>query len=237
MSSTDTTTLDDATLSIAATAAATALGLDSAGPVAADAGSWPAEGFDHVACAFAGSHSGVLHLGVETSVAAGLLADAASAPGVLGPVLVAIGVPTDDIDVDPITRVDESTPPPGRALSIGGETAWFALDLREPAVGARAFEPVAMSAPGPTGGRSAVTSLRTLDDVEMDVTVELGRTRMPIRDLLSLEAGMVVEIDRAAGAPIDVLVNGRLVASGEVVVIDDEFGVRITEITTGEGRA
>jgi flagellar motor switch protein FliN len=73
-------------------------------------------------------------------------------------------------------------------------------------------------------------ALELLSDVEMEVTVELGRTSMPIRDLLSLQPGMVVEIDRAAGAPIDVLVNGRRIASGEVVVIDEEFGVRITEI-------
>jgi flagellar motor switch protein FliN len=73
-------------------------------------------------------------------------------------------------------------------------------------------------------------ALELLSDVEMEVTVELGRTTMPIRDLLSLQPGMVVEIDRAAGAPIDVLVNGRRIASGEVVVIDEEFGVRITEI-------
>jgi flagellar motor switch protein FliN/FliY len=56
---------------------------------------------------------------------------------------------------------------------------------------------------------------------------------MPIRDLLSLQPGMVVEIDRAAGAPIDVLVNGRRIACGEVVVIDEEFGIRITEIVAG----
>jgi flagellar motor switch protein FliN len=73
-------------------------------------------------------------------------------------------------------------------------------------------------------------ALELLHDVEMEVTVELGRTSMPIRDLLSLQPGMVVEIDRAAGAPIDVLVNGRRIASGEVVVVDEEFGVRITEI-------
>ena len=80
-------------------------------------------------------------------------------------------------------------------------------------------------------------SLAMLSDVEMDVTVELGRTKMPIRELLALQPGMVVEIDRAAGAPIDVLVNGRLIACGEVVVIDEEFGVRITEITSNETNA
>lgn len=92
-----------------------------------------------------------------------------------------------------------------------------------------AFEPQSF---GAVDGQYLVHAgaLELLSDVEMEVTVELGRTSMPIRDLLSLQPGMVVEIDRAAGAPIDVLVNGRRIASGEVVVIDEEFGVRITEI-------
>jgi flagellar motor switch protein FliN/FliY len=73
-------------------------------------------------------------------------------------------------------------------------------------------------------------SMTVLDDVELLVTAELGRTTMAVRDLLSLTPGMVVEIDRAAGAPIDLLVNGRRIAAGEVVVIDEEFGIRITDI-------
>jgi flagellar motor switch protein FliN/FliY len=69
-----------------------------------------------------------------------------------------------------------------------------------------------------------------LHDVEMGVTAELGRTRMTVRDLLSLTPGAVVELDRAAGSPVDVLVNGTLIARGEVVVIDEEYGIRISEI-------
>jgi flagellar motor switch protein FliN/FliY len=78
-------------------------------------------------------------------------------------------------------------------------------------------------------GRSS-RSLDLLHDVEMGVTAELGRTRMTVRDLLSLTPGAVVELDRAAGSPVDVLVNGTLIARGEVVVIDEEFGIRISEI-------
>jgi flagellar motor switch protein FliN len=78
------------------------------------------------------------------------------------------------------------------------------------------------------GGRSGPIEL--LSDVEMGVTVELGRTRMLVRDILELSSGSVIELDRAAGAPIDVLVNGTLIARGEVVVIDEEFGIRITEV-------
>ena len=82
----------------------------------------------------------------------------------------------------------------------------------------------------PGFGNAITHSLNLLHDVEMAVTVELGRTRMTVRDILSLAPGTVVELDRAAGAPVDVVVNGTLIARGEVVVIDEEFGIRVTEI-------
>ncbi|MFP4512304.1 MAG: flagellar motor switch protein FliN [Acidimicrobiales bacterium] len=75
-----------------------------------------------------------------------------------------------------------------------------------------------------------VRSLNLLRNVEMDVTAELGRSRMTVADLLSLTPGSVVELDKVAGSPIDLLVNGTLIARGEVVVIDEEFGVRLSEI-------
>jgi flagellar motor switch protein FliN len=81
--------------------------------------------------------------------------------------------------------------------------------------------------------RSIATSRRGIEmlhGVEMEVTVELGRTRMPVRDLLALTPGAVLALDRAAGSPADLLVNGRLIARGEVVVVDEDFGLRITEI-------
>jgi flagellar motor switch protein FliN/FliY len=77
---------------------------------------------------------------------------------------------------------------------------------------------------------AAPASLKLIRDVEMDVTVELGRTKMTVRNILSLLPGSVIELDRAAGAPVDLLVNGTLIGRGEVVVIDEEFGVRISEI-------
>jgi flagellar motor switch protein FliN/FliY len=76
-----------------------------------------------------------------------------------------------------------------------------------------------------------------LHDVEMEVTAELGRTRMSVKELLSLTPGAVIELDRAAGGPADLLVNGRLIARGEVVVIDENFGIRITEIVGPSDRA
>lgn len=73
-------------------------------------------------------------------------------------------------------------------------------------------------------------------DIPLEATVELGRTRMLIRDVLELAAGSIVELERVAGEPVDLLVNGRLVAKGEVVVIDDNFGIRITEIVSPADR-
>jgi len=67
-------------------------------------------------------------------------------------------------------------------------------------------------------------------DVPLELTVELGRKRMFIKEVLDLTVGSIVELDRVAGEPVDVLVNGRIMARGEVVVIEDNFGIRITEI-------
>ena len=74
--------------------------------------------------------------------------------------------------------------------------------------------------------------IEMLHGVDMEVTVEIGRARMTVRELLDLAPGAVLELDRAAGSPADLLVNGRLIARGEVVVIDEDFGLRITEIVT-----
>ncbi len=80
------------------------------------------------------------------------------------------------------------------------------------------------------------TGLEVLMDIPLEVTVELGRVKMVVRDVVELGSGSIVEIDKAAGEPVDVMVNGRLVARGEVVVIEDNFGVRITEILSQQDR-
>jgi flagellar motor switch protein FliN/FliY len=82
-----------------------------------------------------------------------------------------------------------------------------------------------------------VATPKVLADVEMGVTAELGRCHMTVRELLSLTPGAVIDLDRAAGAPVDVLVNGTLIARGEVVVIDEEFGIRISEILSNGASA
>jgi flagellar motor switch protein FliN/FliY len=92
---------------------------------------------------------------------------------------------------------------------------------------------IAQHAIGDAASRPLVANASRLDllrNVEMDVTAELGSTRMTVRELLSLTPGNVVELNRAAGSPIDLLVNGTLIARGEVVVVDEEFGIRISEI-------
>jgi flagellar motor switch protein FliN len=82
----------------------------------------------------------------------------------------------------------------------------------------------------PTSFGQPTRGLEILHGVVMDVTVELGRARMTVRELLALAPGTVLELDRAAGSPADLLVNGRLIARGEVVVVDEDFGLRVTEI-------
>jgi flagellar motor switch protein FliN len=91
-----------------------------------------------------------------------------------------------------------------------------------------AFPPTPIDAPL-TGGR-----LDLLRGVEMQATVELGRARLTLNDLLNLRDGAVIELDRAAGEAADLSVNGRLIARGEIVVVDENYALRITEIVAGE---
>jgi len=80
------------------------------------------------------------------------------------------------------------------------------------------------------------TRLEMILDIPVTLTVELGRTKIAIRNLLQLAQGSVVELDALAGQPMDVLVNGCLIAQGEVVVVNDKFGIRLTDIITPEER-
>jgi flagellar motor switch protein FliN len=85
---------------------------------------------------------------------------------------------------------------------------------------------------GPVVAAPIIAELSMLSDVHLAMTVELGRTRMYVEDVLKLESGAVVELDKAAGDPVDILVNGWPVARGEVLVLDDTFCIRISEILT-----
>ena len=73
-------------------------------------------------------------------------------------------------------------------------------------------------------------NLEVILDVPVTLSMEVGRTRIPIRNLLQLNQGSVVELERAAGEPLDVFVNGTLVAHGEVVVVNERFGIRLTDV-------
>jgi flagellar motor switch protein FliN/FliY len=107
-------------------------------------------------------------------------------------------------------------------LTGSGKVAgWFAIRIRTSGT----VGPRSRSAAG-----SMSAKLGRINNVEMALTVEIGRTRMSVRDVLGLEPGAVIELDRSAGAPADVLLNGRLIAHGEVVVVDQDYAVRITQI-------
>jgi flagellar motor switch protein FliN/FliY len=105
-----------------------------------------------------------------------------------------------------------------------------------PAAYAPHVQPVSYPELRPSGPAASQADLAKLADVTLSVTVELGRTRLKVRELLALGAGSVVELDRVAGAPVDILVNGTLVARGDVVVVDDELGVRVSEVIDPSGR-
>ncbi len=87
-----------------------------------------------------------------------------------------------------------------------------------------------------TAPAAAGNDLNLILDIPVQLTVELGRTRIPIKHILQLAQGSVVELDALAGEPMDVLVNGYLIAQGEVVVVNEKFGIRLTDIVTPSER-
>ena len=96
-----------------------------------------------------------------------------------------------------------------------------------------AFANFSSAAPSHAG---AGNDLSMILDIPVQLTVELGRTRIPIKHILQLAQGSVVELETMAGEPMDVLVNGYLIAQGEVVVVNDKFGIRLTDIVTPSER-
>lgn len=95
-----------------------------------------------------------------------------------------------------------------------------------------AAAPAAFDALTADAGSNADLNLDVILDVSVTLSLEVGRTRIPIRNLLQLNQGSVVELERAAGEPLDVYVNGTLIAQGEVVVVNDRFGVRLTDVVS-----
>ena len=86
----------------------------------------------------------------------------------------------------------------------------------------------------PAGAFASGADLERLYDVPVELAVEIGRTNMTIREALALGPGSIVTLNRLAGEPVDLLVNGKPIARGEVVVIDEEFGLRVTEVVPPE---
>jgi flagellar motor switch protein FliN/FliY len=137
---------------------------------------------------------------------------------------------------------DENTENPQDAADAIGEDDWAAA-MAEQAISESTPEtPAAQPADifqsfGGTDAQSGM--MRELDmilDIPVQLTVELGRTKITIKNLLQLAHGSVVELDALAGEPMDVLVNGTLIAQGEVVVVNDKFGIRLTDIITPSER-
>jgi flagellar motor switch protein FliN/FliY len=112
-------------------------------------------------------------------------------------------------------------------------------EMMEAAQAAQFAELLARESANTRGNEPAPTGEVNLDvilDVPVTLSMEVGRTRIPIRNLLQLNQGSVVELDRAAGEPLDVFVNGTLVAHGEVVVVNEKFGIRLTDVISPSER-
>lgn len=109
-----------------------------------------------------------------------------------------------------------------------------ATDAAAQPAAAPVFQPLAATAGNPSSATH--NDIDLILDIPVQMTVELGRTKIAIKNLLQLAQGSVVELDGMAGEPMDVLVNGCLIAQGEVVVVNDKFGIRLTDIITPSER-
>jgi flagellar motor switch protein FliN/FliY len=114
--------------------------------------------------------------------------------------------------------------------SLPAATVMGTREPPQPAPTAVTARPASFAPLQPARAVPSSSNLDMLMGVTLRVTVELGRTKMDVREILQLGPGSVIELDKLAGEPVDVLVNDRLIARGEVVVIDDRFGVRITDV-------
>jgi len=107
-------------------------------------------------------------------------------------------------------------------ISGGTAAGWFAIRVRE--------QGNVRGSSSNASNSASTAKLGRINNVEMGLTVAIGHTRVSVRSVLDLEPGRVIELDRSAGAPADVLLNGRLIAHGEVVVVDSDYAVKITKI-------
>ena len=141
-----------------------------------------------------------------------------------------------------------AAPPPGapRGRSVTGDDVQLLLAQAEAAI-ASVDQPTASELAGlssfelrdfaGTPANAEKATIELLRDVELDLKIELGRTHMYLEDVLKLRKGSVVSLDKLAGDPVDIYVNGRLIARGEVLVLNDNFCVRVAELLAGEEAA
>lgn len=125
------------------------------------------------------------------------------------------------------------------ATNAAAEDDWAAAMAEQTAAAAPAEvkpAPVFGKLAAGSAANGPVSDIDLILDIPVELTVELGRTRIPIRHILQLAQGSVVELDGLAGEPMDVFVNGCLIAQGEVVVVNDKFGIRLTDIITPSER-
>jgi flagellar motor switch protein FliN len=187
----------------------------------------------------------------QAQLASGLVPDGATTPDVVTPANSALPVNREATAPQPVSRATTATFEPPRSTYVPrppagtnvGDDVQYLLNQAEQAI-ASVAEPVSTGIPGlapfelkdlsgtPPSGEKA--TLELLKDVDLDLRIELGRTQMYLEDVLKLKRGSVVTLDKLAGDPVDVFVNGRLVARGEVLVLNDNFCVRVTELLTGD---
>lgn len=242
-----TTVMSTATELAAAAAASVAVNLASAEPLTVGEPTRDvavAEGAAHALLAqFTGSATGDLVLLVDDDLAGALRESTIGTlelTAALAPTVEAIALALGSVVLGPLQEVDPRLAV-NRALQhqdsvivplqgAGSVRASVALGIEPQPV----QQDVTPAAGGSVATGPVAERLDLLRGVEMEATAELGRARMTVNDLLSLRSGAVIELDRAAGAPADLYVNGRLIARGEVVVVDENYGLRITQVVTDD---
>lgn len=120
--------------------------------------------------------------------------------------------------------------------SVTSETGGASEAARGESCGSTAPQPTSFPSLQNVEGGGAPKNIEFLLDIPMNVSVYIGSTKMAIRDLLQLAQGSVIELDKLAGEPMDVMVNNKLVAKGEVVVVNEKFGIRLTDVVSAAER-
>jgi flagellar motor switch protein FliN/FliY len=141
---------------------------------------------------------------------------------------------TDNTAADPGAQGQDKMADEWAAAMAEAKQADSAGALATPAESPAPF--ASFAAGGSASGGAAGNDINMILDIPVQLTVELGRTKIPIKHILQLAQGSVVELETLAGEPMDVLVNGYLIAQGEVVVVNDKFGIRLTDIVTPSER-